>query len=65
MIEELKIVAEIMKNVTDGALWGVVAYLFFSYIKPVTLTAICALVINRVVDKLCAKGPTNVIELEN
>ena len=38
MVEELKIIAEIMKDVTDGALWGIGFYLAVSYLKPVTIT---------------------------
>ncbi len=37
MVEELKIIADVLKGVSASALNGVIAYLVFAYIKPVTI----------------------------
>lgn len=40
MIEELKIIADIMKDVTDGTFYAILMYMTFKFLTPVTLTAI-------------------------
>ena len=37
MVEELKVVAEILSKVSGDALTGVIAFLVYSYVKPVTV----------------------------
>jgi len=67
MTEELQIVADILKGVTDGTLTGVVTYLVLTFLKDITIPiAICVtaakvtkLVVNR------PKAPVNVIEVED
>jgi len=48
MVEELKIIAEMMKGITDGALYGVVFYMIMSYLKPVTIVALCGYFILKI-----------------
>lgn len=40
MVEELKIIAEIMKDVTDGAFYTILMYMVFKYLTPVTITGL-------------------------
>lgn len=63
MVEELKIVADILKGITDGAIQGVIAYLIFAYIKPVTLYGIGSFTIIKVFT-LLSNRPKNVIEID-
>jgi len=64
MIEELKIVAEMLKGVSDSAIYGLIAYLCFSYLKPVSITAIVAYATTKVT-KIIFNRPNKVIAFED
>lgn len=48
MIEELKIIADIMKDVTDGAMYIAILYMAISYLKPISMAAIFSFTIIKV-----------------
>jgi hypothetical protein len=73
MVEELKIIAEMMKDVTDGAVYAVVIYMIISYLKSFTVWAVIGYVFikslkivleSTAVKDHFKKGPINVIEIE-
>lgn len=50
MVEELKIIADILKGVTDGALYGIVFYMVIDMIKTIAIPVIWAFSIYKIVD---------------
>ena len=51
MIEELKIIAEIFKNATDGALYAYIGYLFYGLLKISLIVFPISSVIKFIVSK--------------
>lgn len=49
MVEELKILAEIFKGLTNGALYGVIAYLLIDLMKIVAIAGFSFLGVRTVV----------------
>lgn len=49
MVEELKVIADMLKGVSESAINGVIAYLVFMYVKPVTIWVIASFTTIKVV----------------
>lgn len=65
MVEELKILADILKGVTDGALIGAVTYMILTFLKSPVIYAILGVTVFKVTKLIVnrPKAPTNVIEV--
>jgi len=67
MTEELKIVADILKQVSGQTLWGVIAYLTYAYVKPITICIVAGVFGERIIKAICGcfkRPPANVVELD-
>jgi hypothetical protein len=51
MTEELKIVVELLSKVSEDTVTGVIAYMTFVYLKPVTMTTIICVTVCKVIGK--------------
>ena len=76
MIEELKVIAEMLKGMTDGALTGAILYLVLNFLKPVIINGIIGVTVFKVFKLLpdifssLRKEPTkiqnmNVVEIKD
>lgn len=61
MIEELKILAEILKGVTDGALIGAITYMVLAFLKSPVVYTILGVTAYKVT-KLIVNRPKDVLD---
>lgn len=52
MVEELKLIAEIFKNATDGALWAYLGYLTYELVKLSILVFPIVSGVKYIIDKV-------------
>ncbi len=64
MVEELKILAEILGNVTDGALIGAITCMVLNFLKTPILAGIVGVSVYKIVG-LFTNKTINVIEIED
>lgn len=68
MVDELKILAEILKGVTDGALIGAITYMVLNFLKTPLIVGIVGYVgvtITKLFVEKDKNKVTNVIEVED
>ncbi len=52
MVEELKIIAEIVKASTDAAVPVLIGYMILGYLKPVTVIGIASVMFVKIAEKI-------------